>query len=310
MAGPTKRTRASLAQQNDENELPTPSPSPSAPSTPSRRRVNAPAGPSNSSETTPSPSRPILTRSATLQPSTRTPLTRSASMFTPSTRRSANSDFSPLPSPVTAGSSSTGARGGMLTRTQSTTAIPSPTSMKSTVAPSGGPGRGKGDDGPDFEARGAKGLGKGKENIPPKNDPIVEEGSSRKRIRVARRSSASTSASASARARSGSVSSMRSEGAGKSHPYPPSSSLILRPSCICHTVMSFSVTSPITSTHCVTISLDFIVHHALARQLLANFTRHARIPGRDGYGRHDHQRQGQRPCRASLSHDHASCKST
>lgn len=218
MPAPSKRSRQP-SNPVDQPEAST-STAPNPPSTPiplTRRRTTSLQDIQDSApaHTTPTPPRPILTRSAATQllPSIRNALTRSNSLFTPSTRRSANGNASgfgfgsglPSPSP-----SSSSGRGGTLTRTQSTPSLSasSPSSLKSLLsAGSGGFGRGKGEDEPDFE--GGFRFGRGKENVPPKKDEENDDGA-RKRLRLTRKPSA-----ANTRGRSGSVSSMRSDGLGE-----------------------------------------------------------------------------------------------
>ncbi len=168
MPAPTKRSRTDLTiEEHDDPVTPTPS---SSRVTPHHRRI----------VTTPStPTRPILTRSATTQPPTPTHLTRSSSMLAP-TRLGPG-----------------GSRGGAVVRTQSTPSIPSPTQLKAGVAPGGSGVEGKRKD-PEQSIGGPKGWGKGKENIPPRKDDEREEEASRKRLRVNR-------------TRSGSIASIRSE---------------------------------------------------------------------------------------------------
>lgn len=215
MAGTSKRTRSATA--DEENAPPTPPPTGSRPT---RRAPSQHAGPSTPTlatatpptPTSNTPTRPIQTRSSTFNLAPPTPLTRTSSLFTASTRRAngAGLEQNPTQQGLVAGPSSS-TRGGTLIRTQSTPTLSSPQNLK--MGASGipaGPGRGKGDP-DDVFGTGSRRFGKGKENIPPKKD--AENGdaeSSRKRLRVGSRSSFGGSG----RGRSGSVASVRSESSG------------------------------------------------------------------------------------------------
>ncbi|ORY23985.1 P-loop containing nucleoside triphosphate hydrolase protein [Naematelia encephala] len=204
MPAPSKRTRTT---GNDENE--------SSSSSRNLGHTRRPSGtPSNTSTTPTTPSRPILTRSATTQSSPPSHITRSASLFITPTRRPGPSSLGP-PSATIGGSSG---RVGTLSRTQSQPAMPSPEDLKAGAVAGGSGNRGK-DDGPDEFGmmRGARRFGRGKENIPPKKDAQLAE-SSRKRMRVGSQSSAT------GRRRSGSVSSMRSDTGRHTSLCPTSSS--------------------------------------------------------------------------------------
>ena len=172
MPGPAKRTRTELNLEGHDESLTMPTtPSSSARPPPQPRRIS----------TTPiTPSRPIPTRSATSTlPNTPTHLTRSTSLF--------------IPTRLGLGTNG----GGTLSRTQSTSSIPFAAPSKASVAPGGGGIDGKGGD-TDMDWTGARRLGKGKENIPPRKDEEQQGDASRKRVKISR-------------GRSGSVTSMRSE---------------------------------------------------------------------------------------------------
>ncbi|WVQ98140.1 hypothetical protein IAU59_005262 [Kwoniella sp. CBS 9459] len=208
--------------------------------------ASATAGPprrataSSSQYTTTTSNRPILTRSAATQgPSSssarNTGLTRSTSLLNVTTRRSGLTATSSLPGIMAApsagagpssGSSSSGASGrvGMLTRTQSTPSLVSPTQLKAATGAGGsGSAAGKGGDDGGSGGPGGRRFGKGKENIPPKKDEEnePEEGSSRKRPRMSSRAS---TGGRNGRGRSGSVVSVRSETSGRHSSLAPSSS--------------------------------------------------------------------------------------
>ncbi|OCF45801.1 DNA clamp loader [Kwoniella heveanensis CBS 569] len=201
------------------------------------RRVTASS--SAHTSTTTAPNRPILTRSAATQaPSPRnTGLTRSTSLLNVTTRRSGLTAASSLPGIMAApssgaassssssgSSSSSSGRVGMLTRTQSTPSLVSPSQLKATASAGGSGGAaGKGGDDGGSGGTGGRRFGKGKENIPPKKDEEnePEEGSSRKRPRMSSRSSTS---GRNGRGRSGSVVSVRSETSGRHSSLAPSSS--------------------------------------------------------------------------------------
>ncbi|WVR04689.1 hypothetical protein IAU60_001700 [Kwoniella sp. DSM 27419] len=252
MPAPTKRTR-----QDDGDRITPPASSPDdRPSTPTpvtRQTTNSMTGTPRrqatnggiaATPTTPgtaaptqtlaqTPTRPILTRSAATQPAAprNTGLTRSTSLFNVTTRRSAfgasSSSSSLMPAPSSASSSSgssSSSRVGMLTRTQSTPSIVSPTQLKQATAAGGAGGvSGKGDGGGGLGGAGPRRFGKGKENVPPKKDEEnePEEGSSRKRPRMNSRASMS---GRTGRGRSGSVVSVRSETSGRHSSLAPSSS--------------------------------------------------------------------------------------
>ena len=91
-------------------------------------------------------------------------------------------------------------RSGVLTRTQSSPALASPSALKAAMAP-GGSGAGKG--GPEDVFGLGRRPGRGKENVPPRKE---DEENQRKRLRVT-----SGSRSVTSRGRSGSVASVRSE---------------------------------------------------------------------------------------------------
>ncbi|OCF32524.1 hypothetical protein I316_05704 [Kwoniella heveanensis BCC8398] len=201
------------------------------------RRVTASS--SAHTSTTTAPNRPILTRSAATQaPSPRnTGLTRSTSLLNVTTRRSGLTATSSLPGIMAApssgaassssssgSSSSSSGRVGMLTRTQSTPSLVTPTQLKAAASAGGSGGAaGKGGDDGGSGGTGGRRFGKGKENIPPKKDEEnePEEGSSRKRPRMSSRSSTS---GRNGRGRSGSVVSVRSETSGRHSSLAPSSS--------------------------------------------------------------------------------------
>ncbi|WWC86804.1 uncharacterized protein L201_001683 [Kwoniella dendrophila CBS 6074] len=307
MAGATKRSRqddndtpttpssSSSSSSTTGDVTPTPTPAPTPPITRNnslhhtRRQstitttTNTPSSSTNSNTT----HRPPLTRSsATQQPSTRNNgLSRSNSLFNMTTRRSglhATSSLSSIPSSSTSTSSSSSAsfaipsgsgsssRVGMLTRTQSTPSITSPTQLKAAaMASSGGNGGQSGKGGPDNSGlggnNGGRRFGKGKENIPPKktennenasngnsnNDDGSEEGgSSRKRPRVSSRNS--MSGRSTGRGRSGSVVSVRSETSGRHSSLAPSSSA----SSICS--WSARLPSPAPSQASITPSIDSV----------------------------------------------------
>jgi cell division control protein 6 len=214
MPAPTKRTRSTPNADPEGSGTP-PATASNAPSTPVTRRTLS---------TRPPPARSATANQTTTPPSI---LTRSNSMFAPSTRRTTNANtqaaagnagstvYAGMGFPATPTTPSTSVlagttRGGMLLRTQSTSSIPSPTQLKAGMAPAPGAGRGKGD--PEGGA-GGKRWGKGKENVPPKEDE--EEGSqdgARKRLRTSTRSGSFSTAG---RGRSGSVMSVRSESGGE-----------------------------------------------------------------------------------------------
>ncbi|WVF69710.1 hypothetical protein IAT40_004489 [Kwoniella sp. CBS 6097] len=232
-------TRNSAAHAHTDNtttgiETGTPGPSAGTP-----RRATASSSHNTTTTTTTSTSnRPILTRSAATQaPSPRnTGLTRSTSLLNVTTRRSGLTATSSLPgimaaptagagpSSSSSGSSSSSARVGMLTRTQSTPSLVSPTQLKAAASAGGSGGAaGKGGDEGGSGGPGGRRFGKGKENIPPKKDEEnePEEGSSRKRPRMSSRASTS---GRNGRGRSGSVVSVRSETSGRHSSLAPSSS--------------------------------------------------------------------------------------
>ncbi|WRT64683.1 uncharacterized protein IL334_001617 [Kwoniella shivajii] len=251
MAGSTKRSR------QDDNDTPTPStftPSsssmipenttPTPTSTPPVTRNNSSFLPSrrqatitttSTNDTTPGSSsiaRPHLTRSsATQQPPPRNnALSRSNSLFNITTRRSGTSSSASSSSSTFAVPTSSGSSGrvGMLTRTQSTPSIVSPSQLKATTSAAGGSGGTTGKGGPEDLGLGggpSRRFGKGKENIPPKKDDENEnsqDGSSRKRPRVSSRGS--MSGRSTGRGRSGSVVSVRSETSGRHSSLAPTSS--------------------------------------------------------------------------------------
>ncbi|KAK6903634.1 hypothetical protein I203_107139 [Kwoniella mangroviensis CBS 8507] len=254
MAGGTKRSRQddidtpiTPPPSQEVEDTPTPTPTPTATPTPPitrnssssiHTRRQATTGTNN--DTTTTSSRPPLTRSSATQPPPprNNGLGRSNSLFNMSTRRSgltsissSSSSSSSTSFAIPSGSGSS--RVGMLTRTQSTPSITSPSQLKAIEGGSGGSGpAGKGDPEDGLGGGGpSKRFGKGKENIPPKKDNNEnsssgsggqEGGSQRKRPRVSSR--ASMSGSARSRGRSGSVVSVRSETSGRHSSLAPSSS--------------------------------------------------------------------------------------
>lgn len=213
MAGPSKRSRTST--QDEENAPPTP-----PPTSRTTRRAPAPILSPTTTTTPPSPSsntpsRPIQTRSSTLHLAPPTPLTRTSSLFSPTTRRTASSSSSlTLSSLSHTGNATAGpSRVGTLTRTQSSPLLSNPSDLKESVTSGpGGSGRGKGDPEDVFGPGSGRRFGKGKENVPPKKDADKDDAeSSRKRLRVGSRASGGSSAGGLNRARSGSVASVRSE---------------------------------------------------------------------------------------------------
>ncbi|WVQ69360.1 uncharacterized protein L199_007577 [Kwoniella botswanensis] len=253
MAGGTKRSRQDdidtpiTPPSSQEDDTPTPTPTPTATPTPPitrnssssiHTRRQATTGTNN--DTTTTTSRPPLTRSSATQPPPprNNGLGRSNSLFNMSTRRSgltsmssSSSSSSSTSFAVPSGSGSS--RVGMLTRTQSTPSITSPSQLKAIAGGSGGSGpAGKGDPEDGLGGGGpSKRFGKGKENIPPRKDNNEnsssgsggqEGGSQRKRPRVSSRGS--MSGSARSRGRSGSVVSVRSETSGRHSSLAPSSS--------------------------------------------------------------------------------------
>ncbi|WWC68029.1 uncharacterized protein I206_101948 [Kwoniella pini CBS 10737] len=283
MAGATKRSRQDDNDTNSNNDTfipsssssatsvedaPTPTPTPTLAPPVTRNNSVHPRRPattssSSSSSNTPNAIRQPLTRSTTTQPPARNNgLGRSNSLYNITTRRSTFTPSTPSSSSssgtfaVPSGSGS-GSRVGMLTRTQSTPHLTSPTSLKNAAISGGGNGGSSGKGGPEDNDIGgpSRRFGKGKENIPPKKNEDIDaenaaqEGSSRKRPRVSSRASMS---GRSGRTRSGSVVSVRSETSGRHSSLAPSSSA----SSICS--WSARLPSPAPSQVSLAPSLDSI----------------------------------------------------